>query len=120
MRSSNVFIMNWYSGIGEVLWDLLPSGKALGGAPANFAYYISHLSTPKLLTESFIASSVGDDELGHEIMKCLAAQHVSTKYISVSKSHPTSTVGVKLDGNGNAKYGMHGSIYFKFIAKYLV
>ena len=47
---------------GEVLWDLLPSGKQMGGAPANFAYYAKELGA-----DSNIISAVGKDELGKEI-----------------------------------------------------
>ena len=46
-------------GLGEVLWDLLPSGKVLGGAPANFAYMTSVLGD-----EGIVASRVGNDNLG--------------------------------------------------------
>ena len=48
---------------GEVLWDLLPSGKQMGGAPANFAYYAKELGA-----DSNIISAVGKDELGKEIV----------------------------------------------------
>ena len=49
-------------GIGEALWDVLPEGKKLGGAPANFAYHVSQFGL-----ESCIVSAVGDDALGQEI-----------------------------------------------------
>ena len=50
------------TGIGEILWDLLPSGKNLGGAPANFAYHASRLGA-----EGWVVSAVCDDPLGREI-----------------------------------------------------
>ena len=49
-------------GIGEALWDVLPEGKKIGGAPANFAYHVSQFGL-----ESCAVSAVGDDELGQEI-----------------------------------------------------
>ena len=49
-------------GIGEILWDMLPSGKALGGAPANFAYHAMRLGE-----EGWAVSAVGGDALGREI-----------------------------------------------------
>ena len=49
-------------GIGEALWDVLPEGKKIGGAPANFAYHVSQFGL-----ESCAVSAVGDDELGKEI-----------------------------------------------------
>ena len=48
-------------GIGEVLWDLLPGGKQLGGAPANFAYHAKVLGA-----EAYVVSAVGDDPLAEE------------------------------------------------------
>ena len=54
-------------GIGEILWDLLPSGKALGGAPANFAYHASRLGE-----EGWAVSAIGDDALGREILDIVA------------------------------------------------
>ncbi|MDE5801118.1 MAG: carbohydrate kinase, partial [Paramuribaculum sp.] len=49
-------------GIGEVLWDMLPEGKKLGGAPANFSYHVSQFGLP-----GCVVSAVGNDALGEEI-----------------------------------------------------
>ena len=54
-------------GIGEILWDMLPGGKALGGAPANFAYHAQRLGE-----EGWAVSAVGDDPLGAEILDLVA------------------------------------------------
>ena len=51
-------------GMGEALWDVLPEGKKLGGAPANFAYHISQFGL-----NSRVVSAVGDDKLGTEILE---------------------------------------------------
>ena len=50
-------------GIGEALWDVLPEGRKIGGAPANFAYHVGQFGLP-----SCVVSAVGDDELGREIV----------------------------------------------------
>ena len=54
---------NIVTGIGEVLWDVLPEGKKLGGAPANFAYHVSQFGF-----ESRIVSAIGPDMLGEELL----------------------------------------------------
>jgi len=54
-------------GIGEILWDVFPNGKVLGGAPANFAYHVSQFGF-----EGYAVSAIGDDELGNEIINCLS------------------------------------------------
>lgn len=51
-------------GMGEALWDMLPEGKKIGGAPANFAYHVSQFGL-----DSRVVSAVGEDELGVEILK---------------------------------------------------
>ena len=53
-------------GLGEVLWDILPSGKVLGGAPANFAYMTNVLGD-----EGIVASRIGNDELGREACRVM-------------------------------------------------
>lgn len=51
-------------GMGEVLWDVLPEGRKLGGAPANFAFHVSQFGL-----DSRVVSAVGADELGSEIVE---------------------------------------------------
>lgn len=58
MENNNKFVV----GIGEVLWDVLPEGKKLGGAPANFAYHVSQFGL-----NSRVVSAIGNDKLGAEI-----------------------------------------------------
>jgi fructokinase len=60
-------------GLGEVLWDMLPSGKMLGGAPANFAYHVSQCGFPAVLV-----SAVGNDALGEEIRETLKEKGVES------------------------------------------
>ena len=80
-------------GIGELLWDMLPSGKAIGGAPANFAYHAGRLGE-----EGWVVSAVGDDALGHEILDVLDEKRLHSLVAMVDK--PTGTVQVSLDDAG--------------------
>ena len=84
-------------GIGEILWDLLPSGKALGGAPANFAYHARRLGE-----EGWAVSAVGDDALGREILDIVAKKRLRS-LIAVT-DQPTGTVQVELDARGVPSY----------------
>jgi fructokinase len=86
-------------GLGELLWDLLPSGKQLGGAPANFSYHAAALGD-----HGFVASRVGDDALGREATERLKALGLSTKYVQLDPEHGTGTVDVKLDDSGVPDY----------------
>ena len=84
-------------GIGEILWDMLPSGKALGGAPANFAYHASRLGE-----EGWAVSAVGNDSLGREILGFLNGKKL--RHIIAVTSKPTGTVEVTLNASGDASY----------------
>lgn len=86
-------------GLGEILWDMLPGGKQLGGAPANFAYHVKSLGA-----ESFIISSIGNDELGKEILNKLNDLHIDNQYITIDKKHPTGSVNVTVDKKGKPDY----------------
>ncbi|HOJ66714.1 MAG TPA: carbohydrate kinase [Paludibacteraceae bacterium] len=80
-------------GIGEILWDVLPTGKVLGGAPANFAYHISQLGF-----DGFAVSAIGNDELGEEIIENLHRKNMN--FIIEKVSFPTGTVQVTLNDAG--------------------
>ena len=80
-------------GMGEALWDVLPEGKKIGGAPANFAYHISQFGF-----DSRVVSAVGKDELGDEILDVFRAKQV--KYLIEQVDYPTGTVQVTLDDEG--------------------
>ena len=84
-------------GIGEILWDMLPSGKALGGAPANFAYHATRLGE-----EGWAVSAIGDDALGREIMDIVTEKRL--KNIISRTDKPTGTVQVELDAKGVPTY----------------
>lgn len=94
-------------GIGEILWDLLPSGKQLGGAPANFAYFAGALGA-----EAYVVSRVGADRLGYEILKKLGS---GRKYVALDRSHPTGIVEVRLDKDGKPSYEIKQNTAWDFI-----
>lgn len=83
-------------GIGELLWDLLPTGKKAGGAPINFVYHASRLGG-----EGYAISAVGDDKYGEEILEELDKNHI--QYLVEKVPYPTGTVQVKLE-NGIPEY----------------
>jgi fructokinase len=92
-------------GIGEVLWDLLPAGRQLGGAPANFAYHANALGA-----DGRVISRVGDDELGREIFQRLKDIGVRTDSITIDSTHATGTVSVELAPDGQPCYIIHEGV----------
>ena len=84
-------------GIGEALWDMLPEGKKLGGAPANFAFHAGQFGL-----ESMAVSAIGLDPLGEEIAKELE-EHGLPFHLDRT-DYPTGTVQVTLDSNGIPRY----------------
>ncbi len=88
---------NLIVGMGEALWDMLPEGKKIGGAPANFAYHISQFGL-----NSNVVSAIGDDKLGNEILENFNDKQLSYNIQKVP--YPTGTVIVELDSNGIPKY----------------
>lgn len=90
-------------GIGEALWDVLPEGKKLGGAPANFAYNVSQFGL-----ESRVVSAVGDDKLGNEILNSF--DHKELKYFIEKVPYPTGTVQVELDEAGIPCYDIKENV----------
>ncbi|MDR0833650.1 MAG: carbohydrate kinase [Candidatus Symbiothrix sp.] len=94
MNTTNKFII---AGIGELLWDCLPDGKVLGGAPANFAYHAAQFGF-----ESYAISAIGKDSLGKEILDVLADKHLN--HLIETVDYPTGTVQVTLDSKGVPEY----------------
>jgi fructokinase len=97
--------------IGEVLWDLLPSGAVLGGAPANFAVHAQALGG-----KARLASRVGDDPHGHEILRRLQGRHVATDLVDIDNTLPTGTVSVTLASDGQPHYIIHEHVAWDSIA----
>ena len=89
-------------GLGEILWDMLPGGKLMGGAPANFAYHAHVLGA-----EAVVASAVGNDADGQEIAERLAELEIVRDGLAVVDSLPTGTVAVTLGADGQPSYTIH-------------
>jgi fructokinase len=92
-------------GMGEVLWDLLPSGRQMGGAPANFACHARALGA-----EARVISRVGDDELGRELISRLENLGVATDSIEVDPVLPTGTVSIEIARDGQPKFHIHENV----------
>jgi fructokinase len=86
-------------GLGELLWDLFPSGKKLGGAPANFAYIASLLGD-----HGIVASRIGTDALGDEAKQRFQQLRLPTDFLQSDPSHRTGTAKVLLDPQGQPHY----------------
>ncbi len=84
-------------GMGEALWDVLPEGKKIGGAPANFAYHVKQFGLP-----SCVVSAIGNDALGTEIIENFNAKELDTLIETVP--YPTGTVQVEIDQAGIPQY----------------
>ena len=84
-------------GMGGALWDVLPEGKKIGGAPANFAYHVSQFGLP-----SCVVSAVGDDALGDEILDNFTSKGL--KQLIEKVPYPTGTVQVEIDQAGVPQY----------------
>ncbi|RYD32397.1 MAG: carbohydrate kinase [Verrucomicrobiaceae bacterium] len=95
--------MGMIIGMGELLWDMLPSGPQMGGAPANFACHAKALGA-----EAMVVSGVGDDPLGHEILRRLDQLGVDTRGITLDPAHATGRVDVELGPDGQPSYTIHG------------
>lgn len=84
-------------GMGEALWDVLPEGKKIGGAPANFAYHVKQFGLP-----SCVVSAIGDDPLGNEILENFNEKEL--QHLIEKVPYPTGTVQVEIDQAGIPQY----------------
>lgn len=100
-------------GIGEILWDMLPAGKQLGGAPANFIYHVREIGGGEL--QPLMASCVGEDALGREILARWDGLSLRPEFIAVEAEHPTGTVTVSLDGQGRPVYRIETDVAWDFL-----
>ena len=103
-------MQNVVVGIGEILWDMLPSGKVIGGAPANFAYHVQELGE-----SSVVVSSVGNDELGREIISSLENMEMSTEFLYVDNKYSTGASSVKIDKEGKPSYLIKEEVAWDYI-----
>jgi fructokinase len=97
-------------GLGELLWDLLPEGKQLGGAPANFTVMAARLGS-----RAVIASRLGDDALGREARAYLSGMPADIALIQTDPEHETGSVAVTLS-HGQAEYVIHQPVAWDFLA----
>jgi len=97
-------------GLGELLWDLFPSGKKLGGAPANFAYIASLLGD-----YGIPASRVGQDHLGEEALLRLTELGLPASFIQEDANHPTGTVKVEVYDRGQPRFQVAEFVAWDFL-----
>ena len=95
---------------GEVLWDLLPTGPVLGGAPLNFAY-----RTKSLGHRSSIVSRLGKDDLGHKAREHLVALGMDDTCLQWDKTYPTGSVEIYFDENKNPDYTITENVAYDYI-----
>lgn len=95
-------------GIGEALWDMLPEGRKIGGAPANFAYHMSQFGF-----EATAVSAVGRDPLGDGIVAEFDARGLHHDLARVE--YPTGTVEVSLDAQGIPCYDIRTEVAWDHI-----
>jgi fructokinase len=98
-------------GLGELLWDLFPEGKQLGGAPANFAYMTNLLGDTGV-----VASRVGEDALGREATQRLQHLGLQTDYVQTDSLHPTGTVKVEVDPRGQPTFEIEQGVAWDHFA----
>ena len=96
-------------GLGELLWDVFPNRKELGGAPANFAYMTSLLGD-----EGVVASRVGRDRLGNAAARRLAKLGLSQEWLQIDTQHPTGTVKVDIAADGQPKFQIAEHVAWDF------
>ena len=84
---------------GEVLWDIFPTHKKIGGAPLNVALRLNSMGVTTTMV-----SRVGKDENGEDILAFLSSQEVTTDFIQVANEYKTGVVNVMINEKGNASY----------------
>jgi fructokinase len=97
-------------GIGELLWDFLPQGKQLGGAPCNFAFHACQVGL-----DSYVVSRIGDDMDGEEICQVLDQLELNRSFVQTTSRFPTGAVTVKLDQEGIPEYTIHENVAWDHI-----
>jgi fructokinase len=96
---------------GELLWDLLPSGARLGGAPANFAVFCARLGNRTVLV-----SSVGNDDYGRAAGRLLVQPKLDLRQLQNSENYPTGTVEVTFAADNQPSYKINPGVAWDFIA----
>lgn len=97
-------------GLGEVLWDLLPGGACLGGAPANFAYI-----TTLMGDQGIVASRVGEDSRGIDALRRMEELGLDIDHVQTDSEYPTGVVNVTVDDHGVAQYEITQPVAWDFL-----
>lgn len=98
-------------GLGEILWDLLPQGKQLGGAPFNFTFHCHQLGH-----RAVMVSRVGDDDLGREILGQVTGRGLDDRFVQRDPAHPTGTVPVTIDAAGQPTFTITPDVAYDYLA----
>jgi fructokinase len=96
--------------LGEILWDVLPTEKLLGGAPANFCHRLRQLGV-----NARMVSRTGQDALGEELVRGLKALNFDLSLIQVDPKHPTGTVDVSLTADGNPTFTINTDVAYDYL-----
>lgn len=99
------------AGIGELLWDLLPSGPRLGGTVANFALFCARLGNRAVLV-----SSVGDDDYGRAARATLSQPNLDLEQLESNEAHPTGTVEVTFSADHQPRYSISLGVAWDFLS----
>ena len=99
-------------GVGEILWDLLPSGPQLGGAPFNFTFHCHQLGRAAVMV-----SRVGRDERGAAIRQAVRGLGLSDDFIQDDDAHPTGTVAVAVDDRGQPTFTITPEVAYDNLAR---
>ncbi len=99
-------------GVGEVLWDLLPSGPQLGGAPANFAYHARQLGA-----DAHVITRIGNDDYGKRVLQRFAEMDIATAMVQLDEKLPTGTATVALNGDGIPKFTINEGVAWDALAE---
>lgn len=97
-------------GLGEVLWDVFPTHKQLGGAPSNFAYISSVLGD-----DAVVVSRIGTDPLGNEVVAKFETLHLPHSYLQRDPLHPTGTVQVEVAEDGQPRFEIKRAVAWDFL-----
>jgi len=95
---------------GEILWDLLPDGAVLGGAPFNFVYRVDSLGH-----RGVMVSRLGEDDLGSRALRIVEDLGLDTSYLQRDPEHPTGTVEVRFDARNDPEYRIIPDVAYDFI-----
>ncbi len=98
------------AGMGELLWDVLPQGKQMGGAPCNFAFHALQAGF-----NAHVISAVGADQEGEEILGVMDELGLKKDYVQVHPVYPTGTVTVLLADEGIPEYTIHENVAWDHI-----